>query len=360
MIRNACAAGLVLLAACAGAPRPAVPEGRVERRVVLMGTSLEIEVEAHDRTAALAASEAAVAALEAAEERLSTWRPGSELARLNRAPVGERVLLSPRLAAELAAIRHWWRETGGAFDPAVGPLVQAWGLREGGRLPSPAERAAAVAAAGMDGLRLEDGVAVRERAGLILEEGAWGKGAGLGDAVAALAADPAVSRATLDLGGQVALFSRDRTGAAPWKVPVADPRQRDRTVAELTVDGGSVSTSGNSEHGILAGGRRLGHILDPRRGEPAPDFGSLTVWAADPLAADCLSTGLYVMGPEAAMRWAADHPGVEVLVLRPREALATPGLAGRLRALDPKVRIRFWKPTASAARPLPRWRSLGG
>jgi thiamine biosynthesis lipoprotein len=349
MIRKGCAAGLVLLAACAGAPRPAVPEGRVERRVMLMGTSLEIEVEAHDRAAALAASEAAVAALEAAEDRLSTWRPDSELARLNRAPVGERVLLSPRLAAELAATRRWWRETGGAFDPAVGPLVKAWGLRDGGRLPSPAERAAAVAASGMDGLRLEDGVAIRERAGLILEEGAWGKGAGLGDALAALAADPAVTRATLDLGGQVALFSRTRTGVAPWTVPVADPRRRDRVVAELTVDGGSVSTSGNSEHGITAGGRTLGHLLDPRRGEPAPDFGSLTVWTADPLTADCLSTGLYVIGPEAAMDWAADHPGVEVLVLRPREALATPGLSGRLKALDPEIRVRFWKSSRANA-----------
>jgi thiamine biosynthesis lipoprotein len=342
MIRHACAAaGLVLFAACAGTPT--VREGRVERRVMLMGTSLEIEVEAPDRAAALAASEEAVAALAAAEARLSTWRPDTELARLNRAPVGERVPLSPHLAAELAATRRWWRETGGAFDPAVGPLVKAWGLREGGRLPSPAERAAAVAATGMDGLRLENGVAVRERAGLMLEEGAWGKGAGLGDAVAALAADPAVSRATLDLGGQVALFSRRRAGAAPWRVPVADPWQRDRVVAELTVDGGSVSTSGNSEHGITAGGRRLGHILDPRSGEPAPDFGSLTVWAADPLTADCLSTGLYVMGPEAAMDWAANHPGVEVLVLRPHEALATPGLSGRLKALDPEVRVRFWK-----------------
>jgi len=324
--------------------------GRVERRVMLMGTVLDVEVEATDRAAALAASEKAVAALEAAEARLSTWRDDTELARLNRAPVGERAPLSPRLAAELAAVQRCWRETGGTFDPAIGPLVKAWGLREGGRLPSPAERAAATEASRMDGLRLEEGVAIRERAGLTLEEGAWGKGSGLGDAVAALEADPAVSRAALDLGGQVAVFARGvrDVRASRWTVPVADPLRRDRVVAELTIDGGSVSTSGDSERGIVAGGRKRSHHLDPRTGEPAPDFGSLTVWTADPLRADCLSTGLYVMGPDAALAWAADHPGVEVLVLRAkgerRDALATPGLAGRVRSLDPEIRVRFWSP----------------
>ena len=111
----------------------------------------------------------------------------------------------------------------------------------------------------------------------------------------------------------------------------------------MSIDGGSVSTSGNGERGIQVRGRRLGHILDPRTGEPAPDFGSLTVWTADPLRADCLSTGLYVLGPERALRWAAAHPGVEVLVLQTQgerlRALASPGLKRRLKTLDPKIEI---------------------
>lgn len=313
---------------------------------MLMGTALEIEVEAPDRAAALAASEKAVEALEAAEARLSTWRDDTELARLNRTPVGEPMVLSPRLAAELRAAFQCGGDTGGAFDPAVGPLVAAWGLRQGGRMPSPAEQSAAQAASGMDGLAMSNGTATRRRADTVLEEGGWGKGAGLAGAIEALSAEPAVSRAMLDLGGQVAVFSRGSAPAA-WKILVADPRRRDRIVAELMIDGGSLSTSGNGERGIVAGGRKLGHILDPRTGAPAPDFGSLTVWTADPLRADCLSTGLYVLGPEAALAWAAAHPGVEVLALRPRagglEAFATPGLAGRLTALDPAVRVRFRK-----------------
>jgi thiamine biosynthesis lipoprotein len=310
-----------------------------------MGTSLDIAIEAVDRAAALAASERAVAALEAAEARLSTWRNDTELARLNQVPVGEPVTLSEELAADLAAVQWCWEETGGAFDPSVGPLVRAWGLREGGRRPSGDELRAAMAATGLDGLRLDSRTAVRQRAGLVLEEGGFGKGAGLADALAALVDVPGVERVTLDLGGQLAVSGFSRSGA-PWKVLVADPGQRDRAVVSLTIDGGSVSTSGNSERGIVVEGERLGHLLSPRTGRPVPDFGSLTVWAADPLQADCLSTGLYVMGPEAAFAWAASHPGIEVVVLHPRngglEALATPGLKGKIEALADAVRVRFW------------------
>lgn len=345
MTRLSSLAVLLLLSGCASAgPEP----GSVERRLSVMGTSLDIHVDAADRERALLASERAVTALQTAESRLSTWREDTELSRLNRAPAGQPFPLSPDLASDLGAARRCWQETAGAFDPSVGGLVQAWGLREGGRRPGADELRKALDATGLETLRLgPGGVAVRERTDLILEEGGFGKGAGLAKALEELGRDPGVTRASLDLGGQVAVLG-------PWSIPVADPRLRDRPAVALAIDGGSVATSGNSERGIVVAGEHLGHILDPRSGQPSADFGSLTVWTADPLRADCLSTGLYVMGPEAALEWAAGHPGVEVLVLRPRgerlEALASVGLQGRLEPLADNVDLMFGskRPGASA------------
>jgi len=320
----------------------AEPAGaRIERRLVLMGTELTLEVEADDRPAALAASERAVEALEETEARLSTWRGDSELARLNRAAPGRPVALSPATAAELAAARACWRETGGAFDPTVGALAAAWGLRGGGRRPAASERRAALAATGMGRLALAGATAARERDDLRLDEGGFGKGAGLDRAVAALAG-PGVRRAWLDLGGQVAVFGAaggrgDGSAGGDWRVAVADPAERSRPVVALAIDRGSVATSGTSERGR--------HLLDPRTGRPAADFGSVTVWAAAALDADCLSTGLYVLGPDAALAWAAAHPGVEALVLSRKggrlAARATSGLAGRLAPLAPEVAIEI-------------------
>lgn len=327
------------LLALALALAPATTGESVERSVVLMGTTLHLEVEAADREAALLASEVAVRALERTEARLSTWRGDSELARLNHAAVGEPVRLSPELERELRAAADCNAETAGAFEPGVGNLVEAWGLRRGGRLPSVAQIDTARASGGIGDLRLASGVAWRRRATLRLEEGGFGKGAGLDQALAALRADGRASRATLDLGGQVAV-----AGVAEAWTAIADPDDRARGVVALRVAGGSVSTSGNSEHGFAIGGRRYGHILDPRTGRPAPDFGSVTVWAASALRADCLSTGLYVLGPEGALAWAAAHPDVGVLVLertsRRLRARANRALSGRLRPLVNDVELR--------------------
>jgi FAD:protein FMN transferase len=326
VFRTAAAVALLWLVAPLGASAAAVT---IERRLGLMGTELRLLVEADSRDAALAASEAAVRALEATEDRLSTWNSGSELARVNAGARGERVPISADLWRELERAAWCTEITGGSFDAGIGALIEAWDLRGAGRVPAPRERRAAVAAGGMRRLRLDGRAAVRTAPGLRIEEGGFGKGAGLDAALAALAASPHVLRAELDLGGQVAVLR----GSA--LVEIAHPDQRDRIVAEVTLDRGSLSTSGNNEHGIVVNGRRFGHLLDARSGRPAPDFGSLAVWAPSALDADCLSTGLFVMGSARALRWARAHPEVEVLVLRRRRTgvvvEATAGWRGRLR-----------------------------
>ncbi|MEW6073059.1 MAG: FAD:protein FMN transferase [Planctomycetota bacterium] len=356
------AAGRLVLA-CAGPEAARWPlrdaageEVVLVRRLAGMGTGLEIALAGISRPAALAASERAVQALEAVEARLSTWRPDSELARLNAAPAGVPQPLSPALALDLMAARRWWEATGGAFDPSVGDLVRLWRLREGGprpgdpppRPPDPADRPsfADLALAGTSAIRLDPR--------LVLEEGGFGKGVGLDAALAALraAGEP---RALLDLGGQLAFLA----GARPWRVRVADPRARDRAVVELAVAGaGSLATSGSSERGIVADGVRLSHILDPRTARPAPAFGSVTVLAASATAADCLSTGLYAMGPDGALAWwrsgAGEEARVELLLLLEipggLRGIATPGLRDRLRVLAGDLSLAFLDPEPPSER----------
>ncbi len=88
-----------------------------------MGTILFLHVEAPTRQVALAASEAAVQAVEGVERRLSTWRSDTELATLNRHPAGAELALSPELSADLSAAVRVWQLTAGAFDPGIGALV---------------------------------------------------------------------------------------------------------------------------------------------------------------------------------------------------------------------------------------------
>ena len=326
------------LAALALGTAGGVAAETIERQVATMGTTLRVEVEATtDRAAAIELAEALIREVAAAEARLSTWRDDSELARINRAPVGEWVETSAH--GELVAAWQCREATGGAFHPGVGRLVAAWDLRGTGRIPSTAE--IEVARRGLDRLAYEDSNhpnRIRRLADVVLEEGAFGKGAGLDAALRAM--ERLSSKGTeflrLDLGGQVAWAN----AARPVVVDLADPRDRARPVLELTLDGrrGSLASSGNSEKRFNFNDESFGHLLDPRTGRPARDFGAAAVVARDALAADCLSTALFVMGPDEGSRWLAQQESLFEAVYLVVEgerlrAKLTPGLAKRARPL---------------------------
>ena len=310
------------------------PGATVTREVYLMGTSCRITAQAPSRQAALAATEAALRELEETEARLSTWRQDSELARVNAAPLHLPIPLSPRLCGELQEALSWARRSGGAFDPTVGWLVAAYDLRGMGRLPSPAELAAARSRTGFRHLSLSS-CSLTKKAPVVLEEGGFGKGAALAAALAAAA--PLAAALQLDLGGQLAWSPGELV------VGLRHPQETEKVVAVWRLPAGSVATSGNGERGLWVDGKRLSHILDPRTGKPAEDFGAVSVWAPDPLAADCLSTALFVLGPEAGLRWLRRIPGVPAVFFRKAGdrfgVLATASARKHLELLDPDF---FW------------------
>lgn len=290
----------------------------VEREVFVMGTTLRIGVRAPSRAEGVGAIQEAFHAVRRADSLLSTWREDSEIARLNRAPVGRPVALPLELYRLLRDSERWSRETGGAFDPGIGALVDAWDLRGRGRIPSRIELAEARSRAGMARFAFADrshSVTKRHEDAWI-DTGAFGKGAALGAARTALRRR-GIESAFLNFGGQVLALGAGR--GAEWVVPVAHPARRDQPAMRIRLRDRSASTSSQSERYVEPEGRRLGHILDPRTGEPVPAWGSVTVVAEDPTLADILSTALLVLGPEAALVWARPHDDVGVLVLEELE-----------------------------------------
>ena len=128
---------------------------KVERERYLMGTLLRVRVFAADRTEALDAAEAAFAEVERLQRLISEWDPESALSGLNRASPGEASRPDPELFALLAEAEVWSAATEGAFEPAVGALVDAWDLRGAGRVPRADELAGALAAAGASAFTLD-------------------------------------------------------------------------------------------------------------------------------------------------------------------------------------------------------------
>ena len=288
------------------------PPARVTRQVFLMGTRATLTTRAADRARGLEALDRMLAGLETTETELSTWRDDSLLSAINRGPVGQPQAASPAICELLDELAGWHRLTGGAFDPAIGILVDAWGLGDGGRHPSTVELDLARRQTGLAHLRVRaEPCEVTRARDVRLDAGAFGKGAAI-DRVAGVETARGAAPWMIDLGGQVAVGG----GGESWPVALAHPSRRDRSAIFLRVTEGSLATSGGSVRDMVVDGRTIGHILDPRTGLPVVREASVTVWHASAMAADILSTALYVMGIDEGLVW-ADTRGLAACFLAP-------------------------------------------
>lgn len=303
-----------------------------QRQAYVMGTRVELSAFAPDRSAALKALDAALASLEATDQELSTWKPTSSISAINRLAIGHTWSLQPDLCRLLVELDEWRIGTGGTFDPGIGALTTAWGIHEDGRTPTPRELQIARA---RSGLRLFDidreRCRVTRRGEATIDVGAFGKGEALDRASTVLNALPWM----IDFGGQVSV------GGAPgnhraWTARLADPRDRTRSIMTVQLRSGSLSTSAGSERDIRLRGARIGHILDPRTGLPAPYEGAVVVWHERGLIADILSTALYVMGPEEGVKWAESH-GIAAAYLIPDGNGVTPVSTTAFTRLEPAI-----------------------
>jgi FAD:protein FMN transferase len=282
----------------------------LQRARVLMGTLCTATATTDDAARAESTLSSALDEIARLEDVMSSWRAGSELSRLNRSGGARPFACSPDLAAVLDSALSIARLTDGAFDPTVEPLMTAWDLRGEGRVPDAATLARARSSVGWPGLSLDRATRTARfaRTGMGVDLGGIGKGFALDRAAEGVAGTGPV---LINLGGEVVVRGGVQT------IAVAHPRRRLTPVVEIPVDEKAVSTSGQSERGFTANGRRFGHVLDPRTGVPVPTDATVTVLCGSATRADGLSTALLVMGRERAAAFVLVHPEVGVLWLEP-------------------------------------------
>jgi thiamine biosynthesis lipoprotein len=291
--------------------------------------------------------------IEALEAQLTVYRDDSEVSRLNsRAHLGP-VAVEPGLFALIERAVALGRETGGAYDVAAGALSLAWGFTRGPRrVPDAEALAEARAKTGSRHLTIEPAsrTVAFDRPGVVLNFGSIGKGYAL-DQAAAILRDHWWPTQGLLHGGQSSLFalgSPPWTLGGRWEVTLHNPNAPNRPLGTFRLRDRGLGTSGASFQQFEEGGRRFGHILDPRTGEP-PRNGpaSVTVLAPTAAEADALSTAFYLLGPVAAAELVERRPEVSALFVEPSPSDAPPRLVAlNLGPLDfepgPSVRLAAW------------------
>jgi len=312
------------------APGESPPPGvRAARRA--MGTRFEIFLPGADRAYLLAAAEEALEEVERLERQLSLYVSESELTGINARAAAGPVQVEPRLFALLETAAELWKETDGAFDPAAGPLVAAWGFVQGsGGLPAPEVLAAARAVSGFSLVELNpEALTVRFRTpGVQLNLGAIGKGYAL-DRAAELLRDAGIRSGLIHSGTSSVYGIGTPPGAMCWRVAlrcppgnVRSPPETPWAVVELVDQALSVSAS----HGraFLCEGEWLGHVIDPRTGQPVRGVPAAAVLHPSGTVSDALSTALLVLGPPGVAHLAAAYPEARALLSGVPASFPTP------------------------------------
>lgn len=322
--------------ACAIAPTPNLRElatGARELRVsrIALGTLVEIVVRDPDPTRGRRAIEEGFAEIERLEALLSEWRPASEISRLNAAAGDGPVPLSPETLDLLARTVSIARDTGGAFDPTILPLVRLWGFAGGEpRVPGDREIEATLPSVGIDALvvDLAAGQARLARPGAAIGLGAIAKGF-IADHVALRLRAAGVPAAMVLAAGDLACFGG--SAARPWPIAIEDPDRPGERIAELELLAGGVSTSAPTYRFGEQGGARFHHLIDPATGRPAHGARSVTIVAGEATLSDAYSTAVFVLGTNGPAFLAARPWLRGAIVLEGGTRWASPGLEIRWR-----------------------------
>jgi thiamine biosynthesis lipoprotein len=290
---------------------------RHEYAQIQMGVSFKIILYAPDAKTANLAAKAAYDRVRQLNDVLSDYDEKSELSRLSDSAGSDRAVpVSDDLWRVLVRSQEVSRDTAGAFDITVGPLVRLW--RQARVLKAlPAEERVATARKLVDyealTLDAKHRTATLARAGMRLDAGGIGAGYAADEALAVLRKH-VITRALIDASGDIALGDPppDKPG---WRIGIAPLEAKGPPSRYVTLANCAISTSGDAWQYVEIAGKRYSHIVDPKSGLGLMRRSSVTVIAKDCTTADAYATAVSVLGPKKGIEVIDRLEGAAAFVL---------------------------------------------
>ncbi len=282
----------------------------------VMGTRWSAELGLPDGTDQAILEAALIAVVARVDTQMSTWKPDSDLMRLNATPIDTWVDIPAELMLVLARGLEVGRLSNGAFDIGLGDLVRAWGFGA-----DAADEAAIRANLNQprrpthELLELDEkGLRVRKLAPLTLDLSGIAKGYGV-DQMMQVCEDFNVSSALLALDGELRAKGSRPDGMA-WSVAIQNPEiGATLPFSMLELNDAAIATSGDYRHWVEVANTHFSHTMDRQKGGPVqPGIASVTVVAADCMTADAMATAIFVLGPQKGGELATKL-GIDCLIL---------------------------------------------
>lgn len=301
-------------------------EETVTQTKLLMGTVVSISVAQAGKDRGGEAISRAFAVGSRMERMFTRFSDESPLGLANRS--GSLRDVPPELAGLLETSMQMHGLTSGAFDPTVLPVLRLLeNRRAGGASLSQAEIREALALVGVEHMRLNDGRLSFERQGMALTLDGIAKGH-IADAMSRELDAAKCPHHCINAGGDIAVKG-SKTGGAPWRIAVEDPRKRGNYPQVVELTSGGIATSGVYEVFYDAAQSRS-HLINPATGQDAAEA-SVTVVAHDCQQADALATAISVMPARDALALMDKIPGCSCCIVRRDGLMQTSrGWPGRL------------------------------
>jgi thiamine biosynthesis lipoprotein len=271
---------------------------------------------------------------------LSTYIPESEISRFNRDSCHE--YESEYFYPVLVASREVYEKTNGAFDPTVGPLVNAWGFGpEQSLLPDSTSVDSLRKFVGFDKIHFDSLGVCKEIIGMELDFSAVAKGYAV-DVLADFLGKRGIENMLVEIGGELICLGK-KPGGEPWKTAIEDPtvevyERKLLAIAELSDR--AIATSGNYRNYYVRDGKRYVHTINPKTGYPVThSLLSASVFAGNCTEADAYATGFMVLGLDKAKKILARNRQIDAYLIFENEqgkisTFITEGIAGAIKSID--------------------------
>ncbi len=307
----------------------------------VFGTMVDISIYGESEEDAQAISNDIIRQFQDLHNRLHAWRP-SEITVLNHAFRSGKVpvRIAPDIADIIADATELSIKSKGAFNPAIGALINEWGFQQDEFKPVKVnqQRIAQLVKANpqMVDIVVDDGKVFSTNPSVQLDLGGYAKGYALDQALLILRKQ-GVSNALINIGGNIIALGKH--GDQPWRVGIQHPR-KPNAIATLDLPSGwAIGTSGDYQRYFELKGVRYCHIINPATGYPVQGVQSVTVLIPPQpnagVLSDVTSKPIFIAQPEARASVARQIGIQDYLVIEnDNRILASASMAQRLTWLD--------------------------
>ena len=266
-----------------------------------MNTNMTVKSYGKNKRITTAANERVQQEVERLEGILSTTIEDSDIYKINNNDV-EEIPVSAETTYLIERSSEFYDMTGGAFNPALYPVIREWGFTTGQyKVPEAGRIQELLEFTDFSQVIIWDGIVTRP-AGLQLDFGAIGKGYA-GDRAIEILRDAGVKSALLDFGGNIQVLGTKPDGS-DWTVGIKNPWGGDPVAAVRLRDACMITSGGYERFFTGDDGKKYIHIFDSATGRPVEnELESVTIICHEGIYGDAMSTALFVMGLDKAIEF---------------------------------------------------------